>query len=713
MANAGESRHPLDAIFNPRSVAVVGASNALHRAGGRRFGSLIRGGFAGPIHPVHPTAAEVQGLKAWPSLRNVPGPVDFVVVMVRPDLVEGVIDDCVAMQVRGVLVLTAGFGETGEAGRVLETTLARKLRAAGGRMVGPNCAGLYSGSGQVNVLGWRTVPRGPIALVTQSGNMAHTFAQKARTHGVGFSKIVSIGNAADLKPADYVDYLCTDPETKVILLYVEGFGPDEGRDFCERVRDHPGRKPVVVLKPGATESGRRAALSHTGSLAGEDRVVDAAFRQCGILRAADSDEAWAGAMALATLPPMQRASVVVISDGGGHATVVSEAAARAGLETPALSAQTQAALAALLPARSTMHNPVDFSGRAEEAPEVVPQVVATCLADDGVGGVILAGHFGGYFKDRTEEIRQQEEAAGAALADAVAKHGKPFVLHTVYGIERLPALEPLRKAGGAIFDSLEVSSRALGMVWRESQRAAMPRPASPPTQAFDRDKVDALLAKAQGDPPWLAEPEARELLTAFSVAVPRFAVAKSGAQAHAAAEKFGCAVALKLISADLVHKSDAGGVILDIEGGGAADLACSTLLEIAAGMQARNPRVLVTPMITDGVEVVVGGFRDPQFGPVVMCGLGGIFVEALDDVVFRMAPMDTEQAAQMISSLRAASVLRGLRGRAPVDVASLATLIARVSMMLVALPRIAELDLNPVFVRRAGVAIADARVVLR
>ncbi len=255
-------RHQLDSLFNPASAAVIGASTVLHKIGGRRWRSMVEANFDGPLYPIHPTASEILGRKAYPSLRDVPGPVEMAVVLVRPDLVPGVIDDCVAAGVRVVVVITAGFGETGDEGKRAERGLVDVARAHGARLVGPNCAGLFSASGHVNALGW-SPPRGPIAVISQSGNMALTFAQLAREKGLGFSKLVTIGNAADIRVPEYLDYLFADPDTKVIVAYLEGFGPLEGRALFDCVRAHPSPKPVIVLKPGETESGRRAVLSHT------------------------------------------------------------------------------------------------------------------------------------------------------------------------------------------------------------------------------------------------------------------------------------------------------------------------------------------------------------------------------------------------------------------------------------------------------------------
>ncbi|MGZ6186423.1 MAG: CoA-binding protein, partial [Candidatus Binataceae bacterium] len=351
----------LDAIFKPRTVAVLGASSGMHRFGARRFRSLIEGGYTGPVYPIHPTAPEVQGRKTFRSLKEVPEQIDLAVVMLRSELVPGVMEECAALRIPGVVVLSGGFGETGPAGQEQERALVRTLSRGGGRMVGTNCAGLFSGSGHVNIIGWRSVAPGSIALVSQSGNMARTFAQAARADGGGFSKIITIGNAADLKPVDYIEYLFSDPDTNVILAYLEGFGAGEGRALYALLAEHPNRKPVVIVKPGATEAGRKAALSHTGSLAGEDRVVDAALRQCGALRFHDTAEAWAAAVALAQLPRMKCPGVAVVSDGGGHATVVADTVAREHLTVPSLAAETQTAIAELLPPRAGCANPVDFA----------------------------------------------------------------------------------------------------------------------------------------------------------------------------------------------------------------------------------------------------------------------------------------------------------------------------------------------------------------
>ena len=697
-------RHPLDPLFNPTSAAVIGASTVLHKTGGRRWRSMVESGFDGPLYPIHPTAPEILGRKAYPSLRDVPGPVELAVVLVRPDLVPGAVADCVAAGVRGIVVITAGFGETGAEGKRVEQELVAVARANGARLVGPNCAGLFSGSGRVNAMGWE-VPPGPIALISQSGNMALTFGQLAREKGLGFSKLVTVGNVADVRIPEYLDYLFADPDTQVVVAYLEGFGALEGRALWELMRAHPTPKPVIVLKPGDTESGRRAALSHTGALAGARRIVDAAFRQCGIIRAAESEDAWDAAIALASLPPVTSPNVVVISDGGGHATIVCDTADRCGLSVPTLGEDTQRRLSQILPARSGVANPIDFAGQAEEEPEVVPRVAEVCLADPEIGAVIFAGHFGGYVRIATPELGLREQAAARGLVDVVRRHAKPFILHTIYAGERLPALEILGAAGVPMYRSLEASAKAMAACWRAAQR---PRATGARRSRPDRARVEAILARATPTSPrLLLEPDARELLAVYGIAVPASRVATTPAAATEAARALGGRLAFKLVAPELLHKSEAGGVLLDVAPEQAAD-AFRALAARAPG----TPRVLVTPMITGGLETVVGGFRDPQFGPVVMFGLGGLDVEALADVVFRVAPVDGDEARAMTAEIRAHRLLGARRGRPPRDVDAAVDVIVRVSELMADVAALAELDLNPLFLLERGAAVADARAVL-
>lgn len=697
----------IDAILNPRSVAVIGASAAPEKAGGRRWKTLVEAGFRGPLYPIHPKAAEILGRRAYPSVRDVPTAIDLAVVIVPPADVPRVVTDSLAQGARGIVVITAGFGEISAAGRAVEADLARMVRAAGARMIGPNCAGVFSGPAGMNVVGWETRP-GVIGLVSQSGNIALDFADQARRSGIGFSRSVTIGNAADLKAFELVEYCFHDPATEVVLAYLEGFGPMEGRRLCEMVARAPVAKPMVILKPGRSESGRRAALSHTGSLAGEDRLVDAALRQHGILRAFEVQEAWQAAAALADRVPMRADGIAVLTDGGGHATLFSDAAGLAGLATPTLSPGTQRALAALLPERCPIANPVDFAGVAEGEPEIIPRALDICLADPAVGAAVMVGHFGGYEHLGGPSLRPRELRAAEDMAAVFRRHGKPVQVHSVHADSAPPAIAALRRAGIPVHRAIEMPAKVLRHLRRATCLADAG--AAPATAEISGPPVPA--ERAVGAPPWLQEPEARQLLRDWGIAVPDWQVAASAAGCAEAAARFGGPVALKLIAPGALHKSEVGGVLLGIEGAEAGEAGYRTLVARAEAAGLSQVRVMVTPMIRGEAELVVGAFRDAQFGPAIMVGMGGILVELLDDVAFRLAPVSEAVARSMLDDLKGKALFSGFRGRPKVDTRAIAALLARLSQMMAACPEIAEIDLNPVILAAGEARIADARIVL-
>ena len=424
----------------------------------------------------------------------------------------------------------------------------------------------------------------------------------------------------------------------------------------------------------------------------------------------DSEEAWDAAMALALLPAPHPGAVVVISDGGGHATIVADAADKAGLAVPPLSPATRDALAAVLPSRSGIQNPVDFAGVAEEEPEVVPRVLDIALGDPAIGGALIAGHFGGYFKIATDELGRRECAAARELALVVKRRGKPVIVHTIYGAEPLPALEPLRAAGIPIYRSLEASARAMGALWQHAQTRGITADGPGRRSHPEPGRVSRLFSGDAGDV--LPEPECRELLALYGIPVPPWQLAASAAETATAVEALGSPAALKLVARGVVHKSDIGGVLLVFAVPRRPSKDGGSSMDAAARVGAGNPRVLVTPIIEPGVETVVGMLRDRQFGPVVMFGLGGVLVEALDDVVFRVAPFGRREAEAMIQEVRAHRLFDAVRGRPAVNREALVDLLVRVSELAADRAEVAELDLNPVILSARGAAIADARVVM-
>ena len=705
----------LSAFFRPRTIAFVGATEDEAKLGGRRYRSLVAGDFAGNIFAVHPRAPSVRGRRAFPSLRAIPGPVDLAVVVVPRDAVRPVIEDCAARNVPAVMVITAGFGEVDAEGCRLEDELAALVRRGGGRLLGPNCAGLYSGSAGVN-LGGAEVPPGPIALVSQSGNLLLDFNLRAAAAGLGFTRQATIGNAADLDAVDLVADCLDDPDTQVVLAYLEGMGEGRGRALVDTVRRHPARKPVVVLKPGRSEAGRRAALTHTGTLAGEDRVAAAAFRAAGILRADGIAEAWAIAEALCRCPPLAGDGVALVSDGGGHATVLADCLGLAGFALPPLPVATRSVLARLLPPRAAIANPLDFAGVVESDPSVLPKVLAVCLSAPNTDAVVVAGHFGGYHRIGGAGLAPREIAAAEAVASVASGHGKPVVFQSIHADVPTGSHTVLRDAGVPVVRAPDDAVQMLSAL-RDAARRPKPSasgrdaPGFAPSAAFQRH-AEGLL-RSHGPNGALAEPETRSLLEAAGFEVPEWRVAADADEAANAATDWPRA-AMKLITPGAVHRSERGYVLLDLAGASAIRKGAETLLARCPASERPGARLLVTPMLEPGLEIICGAFRDSQFGPTVMAGLGGTSVELLDEVVFHLAPLDREEARSLLSGLPAPRAT-GLRRPIPrpQDYEELVDYLIRLGLLLAALPELEEIELNPVIVTPARARIADTRAVVR
>ena len=479
----------LDRLLRPRSIAFVGASDSPVKVGGRRFLTMVRSGFAGLLHPVSPRPA-VAGRAAVPELASLPEVPDLVVVAIAPAGVPGVVQACADCGVGAVVVITGGFGEQSADGLALERGFAATLGRAGARLVGPNCAGLFSAAARVNLTGIE-LPAGPIGLITQSGNVLLDAAHRARRSGIGFS----------------------DPATKAVLLYLEGWRPGEARTLCDVVRGRPRTKPVIVLKPGDTEAGQRAVASHTGALAGEARLTSGAFAQAGILQVHTLDEAWALAEALTQAPPLRLPAVVVAADGGGHATLGCDALERAGLLVPVFGPALQADLAALLPPRCPVANPLDYAGFVEEQPGVAAATIARCLADPSIGGLLLAGHFGGYHRLAGDTIAAAEQETAAQLGWIAAAAGKPVVVHSVYADDPEPAVQVMRAGSVPVLRRLDDAAAVLAGLHRWAGFCARP---------VHEIQGAAHRAGSRPDLPAgaLLEPEARRLLAERGITLP-------------------------------------------------------------------------------------------------------------------------------------------------------------------------------------------------
>jgi acetyltransferase len=553
-------------------------------------------------------------------------------------------------------------------------------------------------------------------LITQSGNVMLDAAHRARRSGVGFSHAISMGNGSDLRAPELLSFMLNDAETKVILIYLEGWRPNEAREMCDIVRRNGLTKPILLLKPGDTESGRRAVLSHTGSLAGEARVGEGALMQAGILKIDSLDEAWELALALSTLPTPSSSAICVASDGGGHATLGCDALELAGMTIPTLQSDAQQKLAAILPERCPIANPVDYAGYAEEKPAVVAQSLDIVLSAEEVGGALLAGHFGGYHRLAGPEVMEAECEAARRITEIVKERGKPIVVHSVYAEDPEPAVLLLRSGGVPVVRTLSSAARLLGGLHRWSlvrSNDAKARAASSellePLETPARVTSDVVSAATGGA---LSEPDARQLAADYGLPVPLAREVHSREACFSAVEAFGVPVALKVVSSAIIHKSDAGGVLLNCT---TADAAEGFDKLRAIGVAAGDPRtaVLVTPMVRPGMELVLGAIRDPHFGPVIMLGFGGVLVEILDDVVFRMAPISKREAVDMASALKASKLLGGYRNFAPVSLDGLADALVRLSILIDREPLIHEVEINPLIANAQGLHCVDVRCIVQ
>lgn len=456
--------YSLEEVFQPRSVAILGASRAPHKWGNVAAKQLIAGGFPGEIYLITPSAPEILGKVTYPTLRDVPGPVDLAIIATSYPHVAQSVEDCIAHGVKGIVIITAGFSETGAEGRKLEQEMVARCHEHGIRIIGSNCMGLYIRRSHINTLGMVfPLPVGPIGLVSQSGNLGMYFFAQAHLDGLGFTTFISMGNAADVGFSEYMSYLAHDSETKVIAGYVEAIEEETLRQTARQLLKEGHYKPTVILLSGATEVGVRAALAHTGSIASVRPDDDKRLYGSGIVRVLRSDELFPVAQALATQPPTPHGGkhIAIVGDGGGSVVAGGDAVIRTGLEVPILRQETQEALRKLMPARATATNPVDVAGAADEDPLSFAYLTEICLKDPDVDGVIVAGLFGGYRWLLSEDFGPREEAAAHMLGELVRQYNKPVLVQTVYARHDIPALHILREEGVPYYESVEITCRAI------------------------------------------------------------------------------------------------------------------------------------------------------------------------------------------------------------------------------------------------------------
>jgi acetyl coenzyme A synthetase (ADP forming)-like protein len=701
-------------FFRPTSVAVVGASRDPSGIGRRVLDSLLRNEFRGTVYPVNPKAGEIEGLRAYASVRDLPGPVDLAVVAVPREAVLGVADDCAARGVRALVVITAGFAEAGAGGAALQKRLVEKVRAAGMRLIGPNCLGLLSTDPTVRlnaIFVPASPPRGTVSMSSDSGALGLAALAVAGRLGLGISSCVSVGNRADISSNDLLEYWEEDGSTSVILLYLESLG--NPRRFARIARRVGRRKPIVAVKAGRTRAGCRAAGSHTAALAAADVAVDALFHQTGILRAETLEEMFDLAAALGSQPLPAGRRVAVVSNAGGPAILCADACEAAGLSLPELSDKTRERLASFLPPSAGLGNPVDLIASA--TPADFGRAVQALLCSGEVDALIVIGVSTGVCESgAVGRVVQQTVAATRRGAGA----GKPVLACL------MPELVGVTLAGSGkdrlpCYAFPEAAARALGRVAAYAEWRACPL-----GQELHFADIDLAAARAVCQAAldargggWLSTKETRRVLEAVRLPVAPGGVARTAAEASALARRLGFPVALKLASQRLVHKTEIGGVRLGLKDEAEVRQAFEEIHDRLMRDKQLDAMegVLVQPMVSGGTEVLAGVTQDPLFGPLVAFGLGGVHVEILGDVCFRVTPLTDHDAGEMVRGIRGSRLFAGYRGNPPADVAALEDLLLRLSRLAEGVPEISELDLNPVFALPPGEGcrIVDARIRVR
>ncbi len=702
----------LNGLLRPKSVAVIGASNTPGKIGYLAVKNLIDCNYPGRVYPINPKEAKIQGLPAYPSVLDVPGEIDVAMLIVPAARTIAVTEECGRKGVKGLIVVASGYSEIGR--KDLEDELVATARRYGMRLLGPNIVGIMCNSDKCNASFGPFMPLpGKAAMISQSGALLIAMTVASYVRNVGFDKMISVGNMADVNFGDLVEWLDQDAQTTCITIYVEGF--QNGRRFLEIARR--AHKPIVALKSGVSAHGAAAAASHTGAMAGKGKVYDAALQQAGVVRASDLNNLFDRTLALSLQPPMAGSNLMIISNGGGVGVLAADAAERYGIPLRFAPDDLQAALRAYVPEIGSVKNPADLTGMGGW-PEYLA-TVKTALQHPWVHGLVVLF---------CETQRNDPMDIASAIKRAVDESGvtdKPIAVSFIGGAEAERAMKWLVENGLPTYGAPDIAVNAIAALHEYAQMHGIGRDGEPVTEEFtpycdvDADAARAIIAQARATGRvYLSEIESKKVFAAYGLPVAVTELAKTEDEAVQLAETMGYPVVLKIMSPDILHKSDAGGVKINLRSAEDVRAAYRAILASARAYKpdARIEGVAVQQMAPSGTEVILGSINDPTFGPTVMFGLGGIFIEILKDVTFRVAPISAEHALAMLADIQGAPLLAGARGEAPRDRIALAEALSRYSQMIMDLgDEIAESDANPVLVYAEGHGskVVDARIILR
>jgi len=694
-------QHGLKSFFAPRGVAIIGASATPNKLSYGILRNMTLYGYQGQIAPVNPKADQILGLKCYPDITSVPDPLDLAVIVLPAPAIPATLEACGQRGIRAVIIISGGFKEVGEQGAALERQILEIASRYQMRLIGPNCVGtldLYSGLNTTFIQG---VPeRGGIGFISQSGAVGGGVVDYIRDKFIGFANFASLGNEADITETDVIEYLSEEEHTRVIAVYVEMIR--DGQRFMQAARRVTPQKPIVLLKAGRTGAGARAVSSHTGSLAGSHAAYRAAFQQSGVIEAQTVSDLFDISMALAHQPLPQGNRVAIITNAGGPAALLSDSLAENGLQIADLKEHTRSALRGRLNPAAQVANPIDMLGGAE--PPEYEFALQQALADPNVDAAVVI---------LVPQALVNPLEVAEKIIHVSGSRQKPVLTCFMGEWSVQQARQRLHSSGIPMYVFPEIPGRVLGAMLQYARWRQQSEFEAAQFNEFDRAAAAQILGQAGGQEA-LGEAQTRPLFEAYGIPLVAGQAAHSPEEAAEAARRLGFPVALKIISPDILHKSDFGGIRLNLNDPQEVRTAYQEMMESIANRlpQARLEGVLVERMADKGQEVIIGMRRDPNFGPLIMFGLGGVYVELFGDVSFRVAPLTRREALDMIHQTHAGKLLSGFRGEEPYDLQAVVDVILRLSQLALDFPQIAEMEINPLRVFRQGALALDGRIIL-
>ncbi len=698
----------MEYFFNPRSIALIGVSKDIRKPSGRSLNALLKWNYAGKLYPINPNYTEIHGVKCYPSLLEIPGDVDMVIISIPAQSVLEALQQCIAKKVKAVVLFTSGFSEVGPEGQALQEQVTQLARNNNLRILGPNCVGLVNLSKAVmasfaNIVDLKPVYPMSLGFVTQSGAFGTLIFAHAVAAGVGFSSFVSVGNEADTEFSDFLSYLLTTPETKVIGGYLEG--AKNGAKFRKAAQDAlKVQKPIMIMKVGRTGAGARAASSHTGSLAGDDKIYNAFFQQMGIIRIETLAELTSFVIVHRGGRMPHGNNIGILSISGGAGVMMADKSEGLGLNVPEFTGETRRKLETYLPPFGSAKNPVDLTSAAVAEPEMLGRCLRALVADDNIHMIAVAMGF----------MPHSAPILAKDIIEIYQSTTKPIALITnVFTVSEVinKAIKSIEDAGVPVIkDHLHAIQALYNLSWYSAKLRRHAEIKKEKPAAHSNKEIGKII----NTPDALSEFEAKKILSGYGIPITCEALATSADMAVEAARKIGYPVALKIQSAQITHKTEAGGIKLNVASDAKVRAGFKDVISNAKKYmpEAKIQGVLVQEMLKDGVEVIIGTTKDPVFGQVIMFGLGGIFVEALKDVSFRIAPLSRVDAEEMIGEIKGYSVLQGMRGKPPADINALVDIILKVSRLVTDYgDAIKELDINPLMLFADGAKVADALII--